>query len=113
MADDKIFPNGMIFRAPRENAPDFVKGSLSIRVDDFINFLEEHAKPDGWVNIDLKESREGKYYAELNHYTRERQAPPPRCRPEPARHERAEPARRERPAIDYPKDDINPDDIPF
>jgi hypothetical protein len=36
-----------------------------------MGFLQQHEKPDGWVNIDLKESKGGKLYAELNTWTKE------------------------------------------
>jgi len=65
MPDEKIFPNGMMFKKPNPNAPDFVKGKLSIKVDEFVAFAQEHAK-DGWLNINLAESRAGKFYAELD-----------------------------------------------
>ena len=55
----------MIFKEPRAKAPDYVKGSLSIKVEEFIPFLQEHAK-NGWVNINLKEAKSGKFYAELD-----------------------------------------------
>ena len=64
---EKIFTQGFIFKRPREGAPDFVKGAISIKVDEFIDFLSKHQN-DGWVNIDLKKSREGKLYTELNTY---------------------------------------------
>lgn len=63
--DEKVFIKGMIFKAPRAKAPSFVKGSLSIKVEELVPFLQEHSK-NGWVNINLKESRGGKYYAELD-----------------------------------------------
>ena len=59
------FANGIMFKLPKENAPDFVKGSLSIKLDDFNAWAEKHQE-NGWVNIDLKVSRGGKPYAELN-----------------------------------------------
>lgn len=62
---DKTFIDGLIFKAPRATAPSFVKGSLSVKVEAFAAFAREHQK-DGWLNIDLKESKGGKYYAELN-----------------------------------------------
>ena len=40
---------------PRSNAPDFVKGRISIRVAEFLEFL--NAKESEWVRIDIKESR--------------------------------------------------------
>lgn len=61
----KIFANGLMFKRPRENAPEFVKGSLSIKIDEFITFLKQHEKK-GWVNLDLKESKGLKLYFELN-----------------------------------------------
>ena len=62
---EKTFAEGLIFKLPSEKAPDFVKGSLSIKVDEFIAFLEKNAK-NGWVNINLKLSKSGKAYAELD-----------------------------------------------
>jgi hypothetical protein len=61
---DKIFASGLIFKM-KEKAPDYVKGSLSIKVDEFIDFLKAN-ESKGWVNIDLKVSKDGKPYAELN-----------------------------------------------
>lgn len=63
--DEKVFIKGLIFKAPRAKAPSFVKGSLSIKVDELTAFLQEHSK-NGWVNINLKEAKSGKYYAELD-----------------------------------------------
>lgn len=63
--DEKVFPKGMIYKAPREKAPDYVKGSLSFKVDEFKIFLDENSK-NGWVNVNLKEAKSGKYYAELD-----------------------------------------------
>jgi hypothetical protein len=65
MSDEKTFIAGMIYKAPHPNAPDFVKGSLSIKVSEFSAFAQQHQK-EGWLNIDLKESKGGKLYAELN-----------------------------------------------
>jgi hypothetical protein len=97
---DKIFASGLIYKLPREGAPEYVKAAISIKTEEFTRFLEEHTKPDGWVNIDVKESQGGKLYAELNTYGVGR----------PARPERQE---EERHAPDYPSEEINPDDIPF
>lgn len=82
---DKIFADGLIFKEPKDNAPDFVKGSLSIRVDEFTAFLEKHKSQYGWVNIDLKIGKSGNAYAELNTW---------------------KPGKKEEPTIDV-------DDIPF
>ena len=65
MSDEKIFPEGFIFKKAHPNAPDFIKGKVSIKMKDFIEWARNHHK-DGWVNLDLAESREGKYYASLD-----------------------------------------------
>jgi|TARA_R110000868_G_scaffold75301_6_gene217342 hypothetical protein len=64
MADEKIFADGFSFKR-RENAPDFVVGRQSIKVDEAIVFLKQHAK-GGWVNLDIKQAKGGNYYCELD-----------------------------------------------
>jgi len=58
-----VFANWFI---PKDisNAPDFVKGKVSIKKDEFITFLNE--QDWDWVNLDILESKEGKLYAKLN-----------------------------------------------
>lgn len=96
---EKIFPMGFIYKQPREGAPDFVKGAISIKTEEFIRFLEEHTKPDGWLNLDVKESRAGKLYVELNTYDSASQY-------KPGSNEQLE-------KLNKMPDDINPDDLPF
>ncbi len=62
---EKIFVDGMIFKRPKEGAPEFIKGNISIKVAEFGVFIAKHEK-NGWVNLDLKSSKEGKLYLELN-----------------------------------------------
>ena len=62
---ETIVVDGMIFKKPSESAPSFVKGKLSIKIEDFAKFVKAHAV-DGWLNIDLKEGKSGKYYAQLD-----------------------------------------------
>ncbi len=62
---DKTFADGFLFdRKP--NAPEFVVGKLSLVVDDAVKFLRDHKDAKGWVNLDIKQSKGGKYYLELN-----------------------------------------------
>ena len=62
---DKVFTDGLIVKR-RENAPDFVIGNLSVKVDEFVEFLQKNSK-NGWVNINLlKGKTEGKFYGELD-----------------------------------------------
>jgi len=65
MNNEKIFPSGLIYKAPRPNSPDYVKGSLSVKVDEFKAFLEKHDN-NGWVNLDFLKSKNGKLYFALN-----------------------------------------------
>ena len=75
MSEDKIFTDGLIFKLPRDTAPDFVKGSLSVKVEEFKTWLDAHVD-NGWVNIDLKVSQGGKAYAEKNTWKPEGGATP-------------------------------------
>jgi hypothetical protein len=98
MAQDKIFADGLIFKAPSANAPAFILGGLSVKVDEFIKFLNTHNTNSGWINIDIKESKEGgKWYCELNTYVPQK----PNLEPEKAD------------TVEYPPDEIDPADIPF
>lgn len=60
----KVFAEGMIAKK-RENAPEFVKLSLSFKCSEFIEWLRTHENK-GWVNVTVKQSKDGKYYAELD-----------------------------------------------
>lgn len=95
---DKIFGEGIIFKRPRDGAPSFVKGNISVKVEEFIKFLNTHTK-NGWVNLDLKESQGGKLYLELNTWSKEEK--------------KLETPKTVTQQVEYPKDIINPDDIPF
>ncbi len=61
---DVEFVDGLIVKKPHPNAPDFVKGSLSIKREDLIKWLQQ--KQSEWINIDLKESQKGSWYAQVN-----------------------------------------------
>jgi hypothetical protein len=63
---EKVFADGFIFKR-REDAPDFVIGRLSIKVDEAIAFLRQNEK-NGWVNLDAKYGRSGNPYLELDTY---------------------------------------------
>jgi hypothetical protein len=66
MAEDKIFADGFSFKR-QENAPDFVVGRLSMKVEDAIAFMKQHTK-SGWVNLNIKTARSGNHYLELDTY---------------------------------------------
>lgn len=76
MSDNKaIFPIGIYFDRPRDNAPDFIKGKISIKVDDAIPFLKTYRSERGYVTLDLKKSRDGKLYLQLNTFVPEIKKP--------------------------------------
>ena len=62
--EEKIFADGFSFKK-RENAPDFVVGRISVKVDDAIAFLKKYAK-GGWVNLNCNQAKSGNYYLELD-----------------------------------------------
>jgi hypothetical protein len=62
--EEKVFAEGFIFKR-RDNAPDFVIGNISIKVDEAIAFLRKHEK-NGWVNLNAKTARSGNPYLELD-----------------------------------------------
>jgi hypothetical protein len=63
---DKEFVNGLLVKAPREGAPDFVKANISINRKELMAFLS--TKDDEWVNVDVKVAKTGKWYAEVNNW---------------------------------------------
>ena len=67
MENTKVFADAFIFKR-NENAPEFVIGGISIKVDEAQKFLSSNAN-NGWVNLDVKQSKSGKYYMELNTFT--------------------------------------------
>ena len=67
MAKDKIFAKGVYFKR-NDNAPEFVVGQISIKASEAIQFIQENENKSGYVNLDIKKSREGKHYIELNQF---------------------------------------------
>jgi hypothetical protein len=62
---DKTFADGFLFKKKQDNAPEWVIGKMSIKVDEAVEFLQSHAK-NGWVNLEVKEAQSGKPYIELD-----------------------------------------------
>lgn len=60
-----IFPEGIMFKRPREGAPDFVKGAISINIKNLTQFMAKFPNTE-WLNIDLKLSKDKKLYLQLN-----------------------------------------------
>jgi hypothetical protein len=70
MSDKDIqFVDGLIVKAPRDGAPDFVKAAISIKRDELIGWLQ--CQSGDWVNLDVKAAKSGKWYAAVNTYKKE------------------------------------------
>ena len=74
MPKEKEFPAGLFVSPPRPNAPDFVKGRISIKREVFMGYLSE--KDSEWVRVDVKESRSKdedgnpKWYAQVDNWVK-------------------------------------------
>lgn len=63
------FPQGLSVKPPRPGAPEFIKASISIKKSEFIHWLQNSTEvPDQWLNLDIKESKGGKWYAQINEW---------------------------------------------
>lgn len=77
---DPIFPDGIRVYPPNDGAPDFVKGALVIDSLKFAAWLGQ--QPDKTVRLDIKLSRKGPLYLQLNTYQRKHTEPVKDC-PQP------------------------------
>lgn len=64
MSNEAKFIDGLIVKAPHENAPDYVKAKLSIRRQELIDWLSQQS--GDWINADVKVSQQGKWYAAVD-----------------------------------------------
>lgn len=97
---ETIFADGIFYEIP-VNAPEWVKGKLSVRVSQFIEFLNKHQNEAGYINLDLKVAKSGKAYCSLNVW-----------KPETTSKVTGTP-KVELDTIQYPQENINAEDIPF
>ena len=63
---DIEFVNGLLVKAPHERAPDYVKASISIKRVELMEWLA--GKSDEWINVVVKESKKGSWYAAVDNY---------------------------------------------
>ena len=61
---DIEFPEGLFVKPPHEKAPDFVKCQVFIKRKELGNWLR--GKDNEWITIDVKESKEGKWYCAVS-----------------------------------------------
>ena len=60
---ERIFAKGLYFNDKHQNAPDFVLGSLSFKLDtlkDFIAQAEQYVNDKGYVKYQIVKNRDGK-----------------------------------------------------
>ncbi len=70
---EKQFVEGL-FTSRRENAPDFIVANLSFKTDRFIEWLKNNTNVRGYCNIDVKRSKNGTIYSELNDWKPQEQS---------------------------------------
>ncbi len=98
-----IFGEGLFFKRPKEGAPEYVKGQLSVNLRKFFEFAQKF-KGNEYLNFDLKVSKTGTLYLQLNEYGLKGN--------ETKANEPVEIVKVE-PPIEYPTEDIDFNSIPF
>lgn len=92
MAEKKetIFVEGVRFFKPNEKAPTWIKGNVTINLQELREFIKKQDFKEPVMRIDLcKSDKKGTYYFTLNTWKPEKKQEV------------------------FPEDDINPEDIPF
>ncbi len=64
----KEFPQGIHVS---EAEPKWVLAKLGFNVKKFTEWLKKQENKRGWVNIDIKKSKKGNLYADLNNYKKD------------------------------------------
>lgn len=63
------FAQGIGFDRPREGAPEFVKGRIWVKTEDFYAWAKSNTNEKGYINLDLLKSKEkGTLYLTLNDF---------------------------------------------
>lgn len=70
---ERVFADGFSFRKPTGDAPEYVVGRLSLKVDEAIDFINKHKNANGWVNLSIMVGRSGNPYVELDTYEPKKQ----------------------------------------
>jgi hypothetical protein len=69
MADNKeelIFAEGLYFSKPNPNGPKSIKARIGINVATFGPIAKKYEKKNGFIDIDIRWSEKGKFYATVN-----------------------------------------------
>lgn len=106
---EKKFIDGLIVKAPRDGAPQYLVCKLSIKREELIAWLQQ--QNGDWINADVKVSQGGKFYAQVDDWKPDNQrggGHGGRRGGQEQRHRPAAPAQQA-----PPMDDFADDDIPF
>ena len=68
---DKIFADGVSIKTKATIYGEILK--VGIKAESFIDFLAKYTNERGYVNLDLKRGQSGKWYMELNTYSKNNQ----------------------------------------
>lgn len=89
---ERQFAKGFWFERPHANAPSFVKGRMSVKVSEAIEWLEANKSDRGYVNLQLLLAKDGeKLYFVKDEF---------------------EPKKKDE-GIKYPEEEISVNDVPF
>lgn len=109
MSDTK-FIEGLIVKPPRENAPSYVIGKISMRREALIQWLQQQTGE--WINADIKESQGGKWYAAVDDWKPNQQRGGQQQRGQRQESNQSQVNQRA-PQQQPPMDDFADDDLPF
>ena len=56
-------------------APDWILSTLSLDVDTFSKWADQNKNHKGWVNFDLKQTKDGRLYFEFNDFGNKPKSP--------------------------------------
>ena len=82
MNNDVEFIDGFFAKAPHEKAPEFVKAKVNIKREELLQWLSN--KTDEWISVDIKEGRSGKWYASVDNWKPQENAPATSADSEPS-----------------------------
>jgi len=69
MQQEKKFATGIYFNDKHEKAPEWVVGSISIKKQEFLEYLDKQETSEkGYVMFSIKRSKDGKPYIELDEW---------------------------------------------
>lgn len=95
------FVKGIYVKTPHPNAPSFIKAVVSVNVEIFTKYLEEKKNERGYVNFSLNTGKDNNsMYLKLDEWKK----------PDSLEKNTKEEIE---PTIEYPEEEINPDEIPF